>query len=380
MSISGAKTAIVLAVSVVIGIAAISLGLGMLDVSTDTGSSDVLSPAESQDAEQTPQPAKIDKSRFKMAPELVGIADYINTSPEELQKAMEDKVVLYDIWTYSCVNCIRTLPYITAWDDRYSDQGLLIIGIHSPEFEFEKELKNVERAVEKYGIVYPVVLDNDMETWSAFENRYWPRKYIADHEGYIRYDHIGEGGYEESERVIQKLLAERSAALDIQVAYADDTVNIPAFEHTGRTTPEIYFGYKLALPSRNYLANSEGFNPENIVSYMIPEKATQDKFHMVGDWYNGKDGMKLVSEEGGIFLPYYAREVNIVASNLANLTIRLDGEIIPSEHAGSDVIDGIVEVNDARLYNIIDSPVAGVHYLEIITDSPDFEIFTFTFG
>ena len=225
MSISGAKTAIVLAVSVVIGIAAISLGLGMLDVSTDTGSSDVLSPAESQDTE-TPQPAKIDKSRFKMAPELVGIADYINTSPEELQKAMEDKVVLYDIWTYSCVNCIRTLPYITAWDDRYSDQGLLIIGIHSPEFEFEKELKNVERAVEKYGIVYPVVLDNDMETWSAFENRYWPRKYIADHEGYIRYDHIGEGGYEESERVIQKLLAERSAALDIQVAYADDTVDI----------------------------------------------------------------------------------------------------------------------------------------------------------
>ena len=379
MSISGAKTAIVLAVSVVIGIAAISLGLGMLDVSTDTGSSDVLSPAESQDTE-TPQPAKIDKSRFKMAPELVGIADYINTSPEELQKAMEDKVVLYDIWTYSCVNCIRTLPYITAWDDRYSDQGLLIIGIHSPEFEFEKELKNVERAVEKYGIVYPVVLDNDMETWSAFENRYWPRKYIADHEGYIRYDHIGEGGYEESERVIQKLLAERSAALDIQVAYADDTVDIPAFEHTGRTTPEIYFGYKLALPSRNYLANSEGFNPENIVSYMIPEKATQDKFHMVGDWYNGKDGMKLVSEEGGIFLPYYAREVNIVASNPANLTIRLDGEIIPSEHAGSDVIDGIVEVNDARLYNIIDSPVAGIHYLEIITDSPGFEIFTFTFG
>ena len=379
MSISGAKTAIVLAVSVVIGIAAISLGLGMLDVSTDTGSSDVLSPAESQDTE-TPQPAKIDKSRFKMAPELVGIADYINTSPEELQKAMEDKVVLYDIWTYSCVNCIRTLPYITAWDDRYSDQGLLIIGIHSPEFEFEKELKNVERAVEKYGIVYPVVLDNDMETWSAFENRYWPRKYIADHEGYIRYDHIGEGGYEESERVIQKLLAERSAALDIQVAYADDTVDIPAFEHTGRTTPEIYFGYKLALPSRNYLANSEGFNPENIVSYMIPEKATQDKFHMVGDWYNGKDGMKLVSEEGGIFLPYYAREVNIVASNPANLIIRLDGEIIPSEHAGSDVIDGIVEVNDARLYNIIDSPVAGIHYVEIITDSPGFEIFTFTFG
>ena len=236
------------------------------------------------------------------------------------------------------------------------------------------------RAVEKYGIVYPVVLDNDMETWSAFENRYWPRKYIADHEGYIRYDHIGEGGYEESERVIQKLLAERSAALDIQVAYADDTVDIPAFEHTGRTTPEIYFGYKLALPSRNYLANSEGFNPDNVVSYAIPKTVTQDKFHMVGDWYNGKDGMKLVSEGGGILLPYYAREVNIVASNPASLTIRIDGNIISPEHAGSDVVDGIVEVNDARLYNIIDSPVAGVHYVEIVTEGTGFEIFTFTFG
>ena len=113
---------------------------------------------------------------------------------------------------------------------------------------------------------------------------------------------------------------------------------------------------------------------------MIPEKATRDKFHMIGDWYNGKDGMKLVSEEGAIFLPYYAREVNIVASNPANLTIILDGEIISSEHAGSDVIDGIVEVNDARLYNIIDSPEAGIHYLEINTNSPGFEIFTFTFG
>jgi len=132
----------------------------------------------------------------RKAPNLVGIAHYLNTSSEELTKKMKDKVILYDIWTYSCINCIRTLPFITSWDEKYSDQGLLIIGIHSPEFEFEKDPQNVKIAIEKYGITYPVVMDNDMKTWKAFENNYWPRKYIADHEGKIRYDHIGEGSYQ----------------------------------------------------------------------------------------------------------------------------------------------------------------------------------------
>ena len=119
----------------------------------------------------------------RKAPNLVGITQYLNTSSEELGKKMENKVILYDIWTYSCINCIRTLPFITSWDEKYSDQGLLILGIHSPEFEFEKDPKNVKIAIEKYGITYPVVMDNNMETWKAFENNYWPRKYIADHEG-----------------------------------------------------------------------------------------------------------------------------------------------------------------------------------------------------
>ena len=155
-------------------------------------------------------------SGTNMAPNLVGIAHYLNTSPEELTKKIEGKVVLYDIWTYSCVNCIRTLPFITSWDEKYSDQGLLIIGIHSPEFEFEKNPQNVKAAIEKYGISYPVVMDNDMKTWKAFENNYWPRKYIADHEGNIRYDHIGEGSYQETEKIIQQLLNERSMAMGLE--------------------------------------------------------------------------------------------------------------------------------------------------------------------
>ncbi|MGH1566925.1 MAG: hypothetical protein ACRBB5_05835 [Nitrosopumilus sp.] len=127
--------------------------------------------------------SKINKLGLKMAPDLVGIAHYFNTIPEELNEKVKDNVVLYDIWTYRCINCVRILPFITAWDEKYSDQGLLIIGIHSPEFEFEKDVENVRLAVSKHGIQYPVVLDNDMDTWKAFENRYWSRKYIADHEG-----------------------------------------------------------------------------------------------------------------------------------------------------------------------------------------------------
>ncbi|MCP2506217.1 MAG: redoxin family protein, partial [Nitrosopumilus sp.] len=198
----------------------------------------------------------IQDSGIRKAPDLVGISDYLNTSPEKLSKDMENKVILYDIWTYSCVNCIRTLPYITAWDEKYAEQGLLIIGIHSPEFEFEKNAENVQVAMDKYGIDYPVVLDNDMKTWKAFENNYWPRKYIADHQGNLRYDHIGEGGYQETEKIIQQLLEERSKAMKIEAMSSTSLVSIEEFEHTLFRTPELYFGYKFAQ-NRNQLGSEE---------------------------------------------------------------------------------------------------------------------------
>ena len=193
------KTAIILGIVIAVGIGTISIVFSSFDKINATNSLDT-----------------IDKTNFKKAPNLVGIAHHLNTTPEKLVEQIKDKVILYDIWTYSCINCVRTLPHITAWDDKYSEQGLLIIGIHSPEFEFEKEPENVQMAIAKHGINYPVVLDNEMETWKAFDNRYWPRKYIADHEGYIRYDHIGEGGYKETEKIIQQILQERSKSLGIQ--------------------------------------------------------------------------------------------------------------------------------------------------------------------
>jgi len=322
----------------------------------------------------------IDKSKFKKAPDLLGIAHYLNTTPEKLASEMKGKVVLYDIWTYSCINCIRTLPYITSWNDKYSDEGLLIIGIHSPEFEFEKDKDNVELALAKHGITYAVVMDNDWETWKAFENRYWPRKYIADHEGYIRYDHIGEGAYKETEKVIQQLLKERSASLGVQMASAETLVDIEEFQHTNFRSPELYFGYKFAQ-GRNQLGSAEGFNQNKIITYGEPDSVQLHKFYPVGDWLNLEDSMRLESDSGSILVRYTAKQVNIVTENSADLEIFLDGHPLDEKYAGLDIDSGNkITVTDADLYNIISSENSSTHELEIKINQKGFEIFTFTFG
>ena len=360
------KTAIILAAAIGIGIAVISVSFSTID-----------QPSASNMSKDT---NTIDKSGFKKTPNLVGIAHYLNTTPEELAQEIEGKVVLYDIWTYSCINCIRTLPYITAWDDKYSDQGLLIIGVHSPEFEFEKIPENVKMSIEKHGINYPVVMDNDKETWKAFENRYWPRKYIADHEGYIRYDHIGEGGYQETEKIIQQLIKERSDALGIQMASASSLVDIEEFEHTLFRTPELYFGYYFAQ-NRNQLGSEEGFQPEKTVMYEESDKIELHKFYPIGTWKNHEDSMELISETGEIKLLYNAKEVNIVTANNAELEIYLDGEPLPAQYAGSDIKSGnMLRVSEPGLYNIITSEESASHVLELKVKGKGFQIFTFTFG
>ncbi|MFB5612659.1 MAG: redoxin family protein [Nitrosarchaeum sp.] len=365
------KTPIILGIIIVIAVIGLSLFLSSLD-------SKVL---ESDDIHTTVQNEnKINKSGFKKAPKLVGISNYINTLPDELQEKIDKNVVLYDIWTYSCINCIRTLPYITSWNEKYADDGLLIIGIHSPEFEFEKDVTNVKNAVEKYGITYPVVLDNDKQTWKAFENNYWPRKYIADHEGYIRYDHIGEGGYQETEKVIQKLLKERSDSMGMETTLSGDLVSIKEFEHSWLRTPELYFGYEFVY-GRNQLGSPEGFKPNQDVTYTIPESKQLHNFYLDGTWKNLKGSMKLVSNSGTIVLPYSGKEVNIVTAGEANLKIKIDGKIIDSSISGKDVNDnGEVHVTLPGLYNVVQTTTSENHTLEIFVENPGFEIFTFTFG
>lgn len=366
---SDKKTVIVFGISIIIAITAISSALSFFDAQN----------TDEIEKSQIPERA-IDKSQFKKAPELKGIAGYINTMPDELKEKIKGKVVLYDIWTYSCINCVRTLPFITAWDEKYSDQGLLIIGIHSPEFEFEKDIDNVKMEVAKHGIDYPVVLDNDKETWNAFENRYWPRKYVADHEGFIRYDHIGEGAYDETEKIIQKLLKERADSMGMNVPIKGELVQINEFEHSWSRTSELYFGFDFAS-GRNQLGNSEGFAPNQNVTYSIPESLHLHYFYLDGIWTNLKDSMKLASDSGRIVLPYSGKEVNIVTTGEADLQILLDGKIILSKSAGDDVgTKGRVHTHHPGLYNIVKTDEPEQHTLEIVVNGTGFEIFTFTFG
>ena len=357
------KTAIVCVIIITIGIITISTYYNNIDLASNTNNNIEV----------------YDKSQLNKAPKLFGGTEYINIEKNELEYAIEGKVVLYDIWTYSCINCIRTLPYIIDWDEKYRDKGLVIVGIHTPEFEFEKNKDNVLYAVEKFDINYPVILDNEKDIWNAFENRYWPRKYIADHDGYIRYDHIGEGSYKETEQVIQKLLQKRSESLGITSSSLKLT-ELNEFEHSTFRTPELYFGYKFAS-GRSQIGNENGFNPEMIIDYKIPEETKQNYFYLDGKWKNTKDSMNLISENGVISLKYNAKQVNIVASNNSELEILVDGNPIPEYMAGSDLTaESKIFVSEPRLYNIIDLDDSEPHELIIKINGPGFEIFTFTFG
>jgi thiol-disulfide isomerase/thioredoxin len=326
---------------------------------------------------------QIDKSQLKLAPELTNISGYINSEPIKLAD-LRGRVVLVDFWTYSCINCIRTIPYLNAWYEKYADDGLVIVGVHTPEFEFEKDYNNVKGAVERFGINYPIAQDNEKQTWNAYENRYWPRKYLIDSEGYIRYDHIGEGAYAETEKVIQSLLAERTEhssanfTIDQTISNPESTQNV----NFGRiNTPELYFGYQYA---REPLGNSEGYKPDQIVKYTIPDDTNviPNRIYLAGEWKNNADHMELQSEVGHIVLSYSAKAVNIVAGGSGELRILEDNHSHPDDSSrGMDVSeDSTVKINGQRLYNIVMQKEYGSHQIAIDVAGRGFQIYTFTFG
>ncbi len=326
----------------------------------------------------------IDKSQFRKAPEFKGITSYINTNQTKLSD-LKGKVVLVDFWTYSCINCIRTLPYLVDWNQKYSDKGLVIVGVHSPEFEFEKNIDNVKQAVARFGIKYPVLLDNDHETWNAFQNSYWPRKYLVDSDGYIRYDHIGEGGYAETENAIKSLLAERSNQQGLEISNLNQTKLIvpsaPSVDFNQIKSPELYFGYQYA---RAQLGNVQGFNPEKTVNYTLPGSNLESNvIYLQGLWKNNPDSMELVGSNGKIMLAYSAKSINIVAGGKGEAIVKEDGKGNQTNNTfkGNDVdSEGMLTVDGQRLYNIADHTNYGNHQIEIAARGPGFKVYTFTFG
>ncbi|HEY8522742.1 MAG TPA: thioredoxin family protein, partial [Nitrososphaeraceae archaeon] len=328
----------------------------------------------------------IDKSQFKKAKNFTKISEYINTKPISLAD-LKDKVILVDFWTYSCINCIRTIPHLNEWYDKYSDKGLIIVGIHTPEFDFEKNSDNVKSAVQKFGIKYPVLQDNDKEIWNEYENRYWPRKYLVDDEGYIRYDHIGEGAYQETEKVIQALLSERATHLGIKSINLNNIQNSnngSKFEYQDVNfskiqSPELYFGYELA---RTPLGNNESFKPNQSVLYILPENTAikPNIIYLEGKWKNNPDNMELQSNNGNIILKYNSKSVNIVAGGNGNFTVKQDRNLIKNDLSKDSSSDGKFLIDGQRLYNLVTNKEYGEHTIEIDVKGKGFQIYTFTFG
>jgi len=305
------------------------------------------------------------------APEFVGNERWFNTPgdrPLTLQ-GLRGRVVLVDFWTYSCINCIRTFPYLKAWDERYRKDGLTIVGIHTPEFPFEREAGNVEDAIERNDIRYPVAQDNEQETWNAYGNQYWPAEYFIDARGRVRYVHFGEGEYEEKEQVIRELLAEAGERVGKPMAGAR---GIEA-EH-GVTTPETYLG----------AARAERFtNPKlspGTHDFTAPPRVPANEWAYRGPWRIELDSATAAG--GSLELDFGARRVYLVLGTVdgrpRQVKVTLDGKPIGAA-AGADVHGGAVTVRSQRLYELVDLPRVGQHLLRLEPEAGTMG-YAFTFG
>mgnify|MGYP001614679443 CR=1 FL=1 len=325
------------------------------------------------------EPAPIQRQGLGNAPELQGIAGYINTDNITISELVGKKIILIDFWTYTCINCQRTLPYLTMWYETYRDDGLVIIGVHTPEFEFEKKYDNVLSAAKKWNIQYPVVLDNDYQTWRAYANRYWPHKYLIDVDGNVVYDHVGEGGYAETEQRIQeelmKLMQRRGGSNGIE-----KPTTLPAeavtVEFSRIRTPEIYFGY--GFPRGN-IPSYASATPEQPHTFTDPDPTDLNAVALTGTWTVGKDGAELVSDNGRVSLLYDAKVVNIVASGTSPITVHWDTKTPGDAHGASIDDNGNGQINDETLYELINAPGYGPHRIDIDA-TKGFTLYTFTFG
>jgi len=303
------------------------------------------------------------------APEFAGLENWINSPPLTLP-GLKGKVVLVDFWTYSCINCIRTLPYLTEWDRKYRDQGLVILGLHAPEFEFEKKIDNVKAAVAQHGIGYPVAQDNRFATWDNYRNRYWPGHYLIDRDGRVVYTHFGEGKYEVTENNIRYLLGLKNKA---------ETARSPSPPPAPERTGETYLGH----------ARADGFGGKETIrrglpsAYRFPSFLPENQWALNGEW--NVEAEKIVAGEKGAALRinFKARKAFLVLGSAGgkplHVAIRLNGAALGTD-AGKDAPGGVVTVERNTLYELVDQKTTRNSLLEIQADEPGLEAYVFTFG
>jgi len=322
--------------------------------------------------------------KFPVAEEIVNPSGFINVNNITVAELIGKKVILIDFWTYSCINCLRTLPYLNSWYEKYKDQGFVIIGVHTPEFQFEQNYDNVFAAVQKYNIKYPVVLDNNYSTWTAYGNLYWPHDYLIDIDGFIVADHIGEGDYDVTEKNIQDALKEKNAVLNINEQISTEVskpAGAPNVDLARVSSPEVYFG-----ANRNSYLGNGIVNKVGVQNLTEPAQVLTNTLYLSGAWDFQNEYAENKDPGAKIIFRYNAKNVHFVASANENITIRIlrDGNMLGNE-SGKDVstINGssIVTISEPRLYTLIEDPMGyGEHTLDILVENPGLHAFTFTFG
>jgi len=357
------------------------------DSEAASGADDV----SSGDAALTIEPSP---TRSVLLPEIYEISNWINSEPTTIEAELDaGNVVLIDFWTYTCVNCLRTMPHLKGWYEKYADRGLTIIGVHSPEFEFEKINENVQDAVDRIGIRWPVAQDNDMKTWRDFGNRFWPAKYLFSVEDELVYTHFGEGDYAETETVIrEQLIAAGHDIGDIPFEpLADDVRDASATS----LTRELYGGYERSYSQQGVYNGHEAyyFGPDQVLEYEDSGELTDGRYFLSGLWENRAESIVHAREdpylEDYLRVPFGARSVNIVIEPAGpesfEVVVELDGAPLLPEQAGSDIVfkdDGtsVLQVTDSRLYAVLESPEFLEDELYFRSTSPNFAMFAFTFG
>ena len=314
-------------------------------------------------------------------PALDGAVAWLN-SPPLTAKALRGKVVLVNVWTYSCINSLRELPYMKAWAAKYKDAGLVVVGVHSPEFEFEKDPANVKTAVADFKVTYPVPIDSNQSIWRAFHNEYWPADYIIDAKGRIRYHHFGEGDYEKSERVIQTLLRENGAtSLDQSTVHITaEAAEAPPSED--QQSPETYAGYARA---ENF-ASPERMAPDSRKTYTLPAKLALNQWGLGGSWNAGAERTTLQAAAGKVAFRFHSRDLHMVLGPSKNGTpvrfkVRLNDAAPGRDHGSDSAADGAGEVRRPRMYQLIrqEGTIKDATF-EIEFLDPGVEVFSFTFG
>ena len=317
------------------------------------------------------------------APEFPPDVTWLQGGPLSMAD-LRGRPVLIDFWDYTCVNCLRTIPYLKEWHQRYGPLGLVIIGVHSPEFTFAREPGYVGRAVRDLGIEYPIVLDNSYAIWDAYANRYWPAKYLVDKDGYVRAYHFGEGAYEDVESRIQALIKEARPDADLPPVMAPVREEDRPGAVCYRGTPELYLGY-----DRGRIGNAD-LSPDRSARYEEELTERDGYAYLAGDWLIGKESLSRPDGAGGeskLYLRYEAKEVNLVAHppsrQPGKIELLQDGHPLPPEDAGADLRfeDGrsFIVVDQPRMYMLVNNREFGTHDLSLTTTDDGIALYAFTF-